>query len=351
MAQSFALSCPLPLTQHKNIVMGHGSGGRLTAQLIHDLFLPAFDNPVLNKLDDQAVLQIGSSRVAFTTDSFVVTPLFFPGGNIGELAVNGTVNDLAMSGARPLYLSAAFIMEEGFAMDELSQVVASMASAAARADVAIVTGDTKVVNRRSADKLFITTTGVGLVPEGVAISASNAKPGDAILLSGTIADHGMAVLSKREALELEGEILSDTQALHSLVTAMLGAAPPAAIHTLRDPTRGGLGASLCEIASTSNVGIEMDARAIPVRAEVKGACELLGIDPIFVANEGKLVAFVDPSHSAAVLAAMRATPEGRDAVEIGHAVERHGGMVVMRTEIGGTRIVDLPFNEQLPRIC
>lgn len=350
MSQGFALSCPLPLTQHKNIVMGHGSGGRLTAQLIHDLFLPAFDNPTLSKLDDQAVLNVGTSRVAFTTDSFVVTPLFFPGGNIGELAVNGTVNDLAMSGARPMWLSAAFIMEEGFAMDELSRVVASMASAAAAAGVSIVTGDTKVVNRRSADKLFVTTTGIGLVPDGIAISASNARPGDAVILSGTIADHGMAVLSQREALDLEGEILSDTQALHTLVEAMLACAG-GAVHTLRDPTRGGLGASLCEIANTSNVGVEIDARAIPVRAEVQGACELLGIDPIFVANEGKLVAFVEAAQAGRVLEAMRLTPQGRDSVIIGRAVEQHPGMVVMRTEIGGTRVVDLPFNEQLPRIC
>ena len=350
MSQGFALSCPLPLTQHKNIVMGHGSGGRLTAQLIHDLFLPAFNNPTLNKLDDQAVLDVGNARVAFTTDSFVVTPLFFPGGNIGELAVNGTVNDLAMSGARPLWLSAAFIMEEGLAMDELSRVVAAMASAASAAGVSIVTGDTKVVNRRSADKLFVTTTGIGLVPEGIAISASNAQPGDAIILSGTIADHGMAVLSQREALDLEGEILSDTQALHTLVAAMLEAGG-GAVHTLRDPTRGGLGASLCEIADSSSAGVEIDARAIPVRAEVRGACELLGIDPIFVANEGKLVAFVEASYANRVLEAMRLTPQGKDAVVIGRAVEQHRGMVVMRTEIGGSRVVDLPFNEQLPRIC
>ena len=350
MAQSFALSCPLPITRHKNVVMGHGSGGRLTAQLIHDLFLPAFDNPLLRKLDDQAVLEVGAGRIAFTTDSFVVTPLFFPGGNIGELAVNGTVNDLAMSGARPVWLSAAFILEEGFEMEELSRVVSAMSAAAAAAGVAIVTGDTKVVNRRSADKMFVTTAGIGVVPEDVTISASGARPGDAILLSGSIADHGMAVLSKREALELEGEILSDTQPLHSLVAAMLADAP-AAIHTLRDPTRGGLGASLCEIADSSKIGVEIEARAIPVREAVRGACELLGIDPMFVANEGKLVAFVDPAHADSVLAAMRDTEAGRAAVKIGHAVEKHPGLVVMRTEIGGTRVVDLPFNEQLPRIC
>ena len=348
MEQPFALSCPVPLTQHKTIVMGHGSGGRLTAQLVRDLFLPAFDNPLLRKLDDQAVVEIGNSRVAFTTDSFVVTPLFFPGGNIGELAVNGTVNDLAMSGATPLCLSAAFIMEEGLAMEELGQVVSSMSAAAAAAGVAIVTGDTKVVNRRSADKLFVTTTGIGVVPDGVNISASNARPGDVIILSGTIADHGMAVLSKREGLELEGEILSDTQALHRLVAAMLRAGE---IHALRDPTRGGLGTSLCEIAATSNVGVEIESRAISVREAVKGACELLGIDPLFVANEGKLVAFVHPDAASAILDAMRATNEGRESAIIGKAVAQHPGMAVLKTEIGGTRVLDLPFSEQLPRIC
>src|SRR4051794_14451812 len=328
--------------------MGHGSGGRLTAQLIRDLFLPAFDNAVLNKLDDQAVLDINSARIAFTTDSFVVTPLFFPGGNIGELAINGTVNDLAMSGATPLYLSAAFILEEGLPIEQLSEIVHSMSTAAAAAGIAIVTGDTKVVNRGSADKLFVTTTGVGLVPEGISISASNARPGDVILLSGTIADHGMAVLSKREGLEFEGEILSDTQPLHRLVAAMLAAGE---VHVLRDPTRGGLGTSLCEIASTSNVGVEIDARAVPVREPVKGACELLGIDPLFVANEGKLVAFVAPDRAAAVLEAMRAMPEGRDSSMIGTVVEQHPGLALLKTEIGGTRVLDLPFNEQLPRIC
>ncbi|HYW46066.1 MAG TPA: hydrogenase expression/formation protein HypE [Bryobacteraceae bacterium] len=348
MDQPFALSCPVPLTHHKTIVMGHGSGGRLTAQLVRDLFLPAFDNPLLRKLDDQAVMEIGSARIAFTTDSFVVTPLFFPGGNIGELAVNGTVNDLAMSGATPLFLSAAFILEEGYEIEELSQVVASMSSAAAAAGVAIVTGDTKVVNRRSADKLFITTAGIGVVPAGVSISASNARPGDVIILSGTIGDHGMAVLSRREGLELEGEILSDTQPLHALVAAMLRAGEA---HALRDPTRGGLGTSLCEIAAQSGIGVEIDSRSIPVHEEVKGACELLGLDPLFVANEGKLVAFVPPGCAEAVLEAMRATPEGRGAVIIGHAVEAHPGLVLLRTEIGGTRVLDLPFHEQLPRIC
>jgi hydrogenase expression/formation protein HypE len=264
------------------------------------------------------------------------------------LAVNGTVNDLAMSGAAPLALSAAFIVEEGFAIEELSRIVDAMAKAAGAAGVSIVTGDTKVVNRKSADKLFITTSGLGVVPDGVSVSASGARPGDAILLSGTIADHGMAVLSRREGLEFEGEIVSDTQALHTLVAAMLRTGE---IHALRDPTRGGLGTSLCEIADASKIGIEIDSRAVPVRGAVKAACELLGIDPLFVANEGKLVAFVHPDSAGAVLAAMRGTPQGRDAVVLGRAVETHPGMVVMKTEIGGTRIVDMPFSEQLPRIC
>jgi hydrogenase expression/formation protein HypE len=348
MGQTFTLSCPLPVTYHKSIVLGHGSGGRLTAQLISDLFVPAFDNTILRRMDDQAVLDIAGARIALTTDSFVVTPIFFPGGNIGDLAVNGTVNDLAMSGAKPLYLSAAFIMEEGFPMEELRQVVDTMARAAAAAGVSIVTGDTKVVNKGSADKIFVNTTGVGLVPEGVNISAVNARPGDRILLSGTIGDHGMAVMSKREGLEFEGAIVSDTMALHRLVDAMLQAGE---IHALRDPTRGGLATTICEIAAASKSGIEVDVNKIPVREEVKGACEMLGLDPLFVANEGKLVAFVAPERADAILEAMRATPEGRDAVMIGYVTEEHPGMAVLKTEIGGTRILDLPFTEQLPRIC
>ncbi len=348
MDTAFALSCPVPITQHKTIVLGHGSGGRLTAQLVRDFFLPAFDNPALRKLDDQAVLEVGTSRIALTTDSFVVTPLFFPGGDIGNLAVNGTVNDLAMSGARPLFLSAAFIMEEGLPLEDLARITQSMAAAAAEAGVAIVTGDTKVVNRGSADKLFITTAGVGLVPENVSISASNAQPGDMIIVSGTIGDHGMAVWSKREGLEFEGAILSDTAPLNELVEAMTGAGT---VHTLRDPTRGGLGTSLCEIAASSSIGIEIDANAIPVREDVKAACETLGMDPLFVANEGKLVAMVSPGTADAVLQAMRNVPQGRDARIIGRVVEAHPKMAILKTEIGGSRVLDLPFVEQLPRIC
>ncbi len=348
MARDFTLSCPLPITERKTVVMGHGSGGRLTAQLIRDVFLPAFDNEYLRRLDDQAVFDIAGARIAFTTDSFVVTPLFFPGGDIGKLAVHGTVNDLAMSGARPLYLSSAFIMEEGLPLEDLARVTASMAEAAAAAGVTIATGDTKVVNRGSADKLFVTTSGVGLVPAGVNISASAARPGDAILLSGTIGDHGMAVLSKREGLEFEGAIVSDTAPLNRLVEAMIAAGE---IHAMRDPTRGGLATSLCEMAAASKVGVEVEAARIPVHEPVRAACELLGLDPLFVANEGKLVAFAAPETADAVLAAMRAAAEGREAAIIGEAVEAHPGMVLLKTEIGGHRILDLPFTEQLPRIC
>jgi hydrogenase expression/formation protein HypE len=348
MKQDFALSCPLPITDRKNIVMGHGSGGKLSAQLVRDLFLPAFDNDYLRKLDDQAVFHAGTARLAFTTDSFVVTPLFFPGGNIGELAVNGTVNDLAMSGARPLFLSAAFIMEEGLPLEELSRIVDSMASAARAAGVSIVTGDTKVVNKGSADKLFITTAGVGLICDGVNVSASNVLPGDDIIVSGSIADHGMAVMSVREGMEFEGAILSDTAPLHSLVAAMLDAGK---IHAMRDPTRGGLATSLCEIAASSSVGMEVHASRIFVREDVKGACEILGLDPLFVANEGKLVAFVPHESSSSIVEAMRRTPEGAHARVIGRAVDHHSGTVVLKTEIGGSRILDLPFTEQLPRIC
>ncbi len=341
-------TCPLPITQRKTIVLGHGSGGKLSAQLIRELFLPAFDNPLLNRLDDQAVLDAGSARIALTTDSFVVTPLFFPGGDIGKLAVHGTINDIAMSGASPLALSAAFILEEGFPLEELARVVASMAGAAREAGVPIATGDTKVVPRGAADKMFVTTSGVGLVAPGVSISASNARPGDKILLSGSIGDHGMAVMSKREGLEFEGAIESDTAPLHRLVAEMIQAGK---IHALRDPTRGGLGATLTEIAASAGIGVEAEAGAIPVHEPVRAACELLGLDPLFVANEGKLAAFVAPETAARVLAVMRANPLGWEAAIIGEAVAEHPGTVLMRTEVGGTRVVDLPFGEQLPRIC
>jgi len=345
-------SCPIPIFNHAQIVLGHGSGGKLTSDLIESIFLPAFGNPTLDKLDDQAVLPIGSSRLAFTTDSFVVTPIFFPGGDIGRLAVHGTVNDLAMGGAQPLYLSAAFILEEGLPVDDLRRIVESMRAMAAEAGVQFVTGDTKVVDRGKGDQIFINTTGIGLIPEGVHISASRAQPGDIILLSGYLGDHGMAIMSRREGLEFEGAIQSDCASLHTLVAAMLAAMPgPGFLHCLRDPTRGGAATTLNEIARRASVGMLLDERAIPVRESVRGACELLGLDPLYVANEGKLLAIVAPEAAEPVLARMRAHPLGHDASIIGHVVSDHPGMVLMKTRIGGTRVLDVMFGEQLPRIC
>jgi hydrogenase expression/formation protein HypE len=347
-------SCPLPIFDHQQIVLGHGSGGKLTADLIDQVFLPAFTNPTLNKLDDQAVVTIGGARLAFTTDSFVVTPIFFPGGDIGRLAVHGTVNDLAMSGARPLYLSAAFILEEGLAVDDLRRVVESMRAAAAEADVQFVTGDTKVVNRGKGDQVFITTTGIGVVEGGVNISAGRAQAGDQIILSGYIGDHGMAIMSQRENLEFEGTILSDCASLHGLVASMLSTPSSRGtdfIHCLRDPTRGGAATTLNEIAKRSSVGMLLREQSIPVRESVKGACELLGLDPLYVANEGKLLAIVAPEMAPAVLRQMQQHTLGADAAIIGEVVTDHPGMVLMKTQIGGTRVLDVMFGEQLPRIC
>lgn len=342
-------SCPLPITQHEQIVLGHGSGGKLTAQLIETVFLPAFSNPLLDKLDDQAVLQVNGSRLAFTTDAFVVTPIFFPGGDIGRLAVNGTVNDLAMSGARPLYLAAAFILEEGLATDDLRRVVQSMSEAAKDAGVQLVTGDTKVVNRGKGDKVFISTTGIGVIERPVNISADCARPGDKVILSGYIGDHGMAILSQRENLDFEGVIESDCAALHRLVDDLLEVTND--IHVLRDPTRGGVATVLNEIATHSKTGILLRETEIPVRETVRGACEILGLDPLYVANEGKLVAIVPGEHAEAVLQRMRTNPLGTAARVIGEVIAEHPGMVLMRTEIGGTRVLDTLFGEQLPRIC
>jgi hydrogenase expression/formation protein HypE len=347
-------SCPLPIFEHKQIVLGHGSGGKLTADLIEKVFLPAFGNPVLNKLDDQAVLTVGGARLAFTTDSFVVTPIFFPGGDIGRLAVHGTVNDLAMSGARPLYLSVAFILEEGLPVDDLRRVVESMRATAEEVGVQFVTGDTKVVNRGKGDQIFITTTGIGVIEGNVRISADCARVGDKILLSGTIGDHGMTIMSQREGLEFEGAIESDCASLHGLVASMLEAPAAGAkdfVHCLRDPTRGGVATTLNEIAKRAGVGMLLHEPAIPVRESVKGACEVLGIDPLYVANEGKLIAMVAPEMADAVLAQMRAHVLGHDAAVIGEVVAEHPGMVLMQTEIGGTRVLDVMFGEQLPRIC
>lgn len=341
--------CPLPILDHKQIVLGHGSGGKLTGELVQKLFLPAFNNEYLARLDDQAVLELNGTRLAFTTYSFVVTPIFFPGGDIGRLAINGTVNDLATSGARPLYIAAAFILEEGLPTDDLRRVVESMRAAALDANVQLVTGDTKVVNRGKGDKVFITTTGLGVIERPVCISADKARPGDKVILSGYIGDHGMAIMSQRENLEFEGIIESDTAPLHTLVAGMLEASIE--IRCLRDPTRGGVATSLNEIAARSAVGIELDEKEIPVHETVKGACEILGLDPLYVANEGKLVAIVAPDSADTVLQRMREHSLGRDARIIGEVVADHPRMVLMKTEIGGTRVVDVLFGEQLPRIC
>ena len=347
-------SCPLPIFEHKQIVLGHGSGGKLTADLIDKVFLPAFRNPVLDKLDDQAVVTIDGARVAFTTDSFVVTPIFFPGGDIGRLAVHGTVNDLAMSGARPLYLSAAFILEEGLPADDLKRVVESMRAAAEEAGVQVVTGDTKVVNRGKGDQIFITTTGIGVIEDGVNISADRAQPGDKIILSGYIGDHGMAIMSQRENLEFEGTIESDSASLNGLVESMLTPSPGGKrdfVHCLRDPTRGGVATTLNEIAKRARVGMVLSEKAIPVHESVKGACEVLGLDPLYVANEGKLLAIVSSEMAETVLQQMQQHELGQYASIIGEVVAEHPGMVLMRTEIGGTRVLDVMFGEQLPRIC
>ena len=345
-------SCPAPLPAKDQVLLGHGSGGKLSGELIRDIFLPAFQNPILARLDDQAVVTINGLRLAFTTDSFVVKPLVFPGGDIGSLAVHGTVNDLAMGGAQPLFLSAAFIIEEGLPLATLRQVVASLHQAAAAAGVQIVTGDTKVVEKGSADGLFINTSGVGLVPEGLLLSANLARPGDRVLLSGPIGEHGIAILAKREGLEFESPLESDSAPLHTLVAAMLAASPgPHSIRCLRNPTRGGLSSALNEIAAQSQVGIEIDERAIPVREEVKGACELLGLDPLYVANEGKLIALVEAGAAEPLLSAMRNHPLGRHAQIIGTVSESYSSLVTMRTLFGTTRIVDMLAGDQLPRIC
>jgi hydrogenase expression/formation protein HypE len=342
-------TCPVPLTGGGRILLGHGSGGKLTGELVRDVFLAAFHNPTLARLDDQAIVEIKGLRLAFTTDSFVVKPLFFPGGDIGSLAVHGTVNDLAMGGAQPLYLSAAFIIEEGFSIESLCRVTASLRQAAADAGVQVVTGDTKVVEKGSGDGLFINTSGLGVVPDGVQLSADRARPGDRILLSGSIGDHGIAILAHREGLEFESAITSDSAALHTLVASMLAASLE--LRCLRDPTRGGISSTLNEIAAQSGVGIEIDERAIPVREEVKGACELLGLDPLYVANEGKLVAIVAPDASERVLDAMRRHPLGAQAAMIGTVTAAHPRLVTMRTTVGPTRIVDMLAGDQLPRIC
>jgi len=348
----------------EKITLSHGSGGKATHNLIEGVFAPAFSNPWLDPMDDAALLTVdaatarsdtaptwnGSTRLAFTTDTYVVSPLFFPGGNIGLLAVHGTVNDLAVAGAEPRFLSAGFILEEGFPVADLRRIVTSMAEAAAAANARIVTGDTKVVQRGKADGLFINTAGVGVVRAPGPLSSANAQPGDRILLSGPIGDHGIAIMMAREALDIELDVVSDTASLHGLVAAVLEAAG-AGVHCLKDPTRGGVATALNEIALTSEVAIALDEHTIPVRPGVRGACELLGLDPLTIANEGKLLAIVAPAMADAALAAMRAHPLGRDAAIIGTVQAEPAAMVFLRTEIGGTRVLDMLVGDPLPRIC
>ncbi|GLF95417.1 hydrogenase expression/formation protein HypE [Streptomyces yaizuensis] len=343
-------SCPLPLRDHPRVVMGHGGGGALSAELIENVFLPAFGNgPALAALGDSAALDVGGARIAFSTDSFVVRPLFFPGGSIGDLAVNGTVNDLAMSGARAAWLSCAAILEEGVETAVVARVARALGAAARAAGVEVVTGDTKVVEAGHGDGVYLNTAGIGLIPPGVDIRPQRARPGDVVIVSGEIGLHGVAIMSVREGLEFGVEIESDCAALGGLVAAMLAVTPD--LHVLRDPTRGGLAASLHEIASAAGVGVAVRETAVPVPPQVANACAVLGLDPLYVANEGKLVAFVPRDRAEEVLAAMRAHPLGAAAAVIGECVTEHPGMVVARTAFGGTRVVDLPLGEQLPRIC
>jgi hydrogenase expression/formation protein HypE len=345
----FTGQCPIPITNYKEITLAHGSGGKLTQQLIEKMVLPQFKNPFLDPLHDGAVLPINGARLAFSTDSFVVKPIFFPCGNIGELAVNGTVNDISMCGAKPLYLSVAFILEEGISMDELWEIIQSMQKAARQAGVLLVTGDTKVVDRGKGDKIYINTSGVGLIEEGIHISPSNIQEGDTIIISGEIAVHGMAIMSVREGLEFETEIASDTAPLNGLVQTILDVSKN--IRVLRDPTRGGVTSALTEIAQSTGLGIYLEETAIPISEAVKGACEILGLDPLHVANEGKLITVVPSEDADAILNAMKAHPLGEKAAVIGKVVKDHPGMVMMKTAVGGKRVVDMLSGEQLPRIC
>ena len=331
-----------------SILLAHGSGGKLSHELVAKKFLPFLANPALNKLDDSAIFE-ASGRLAFTTDGYVVNPIFFAGGDIGKLAVCGTVNDLAMIGARPLYLSLSAIIEEGFPLSELEQTVQSIKKAAEEAEVSIIAGDTKVVNRGQADKLFVTTSGVGIIPPGVDISGANARAGDKVLLSGTIGDHGMAIMSQREEVNFPMDLESDCAPLNKLVSQMLEVS--SRIHCMRDPTRGGLATTLNELARQSKVSVVVEEAKIPVKEEVKAACELLGLDPIYVANEGKLVAIVDRADAEQILAQMRKNSYGRDAVIIGEITTEHPGKVIMKTKLGPSRIVDMLSGELLPRIC
>lgn len=342
--------CPAPVTDTQRIQLGHGSGGKMSAALLRERFLPSFGNAVLEQLGDAAVLPLDAAHIAISTDSFVVHPLEFPGGNIGDLAVNGTLNDLAMMGATPLCMTAGFILEEGLPLDLLDRVIRSMAKAASVAGVPIVTGDTKVVERGKADGLFVNTTGVGIVRDGFRPAPEHAHCGDVVIVSGPIGRHGIAVMSTREGLGFEVEITSDTAYLHPLVRALEHRVGDA-VHVMRDPTRGGVASALNEIAAAAGVGIALDDSALPVPGPVAAACEMLGLDPLYVANEGILIAFVEQASAAAALAVLRQHPLGEQAAAIGRVVDNHPGMVLLRTGLGGTRIVDMLPGDQLPRIC
>ena len=343
------LACPAPTTGYDRIMMGHGGGGRLGADLLRKVFLPAFGNDVLARLEDQATLGWEGGRLAFTTDAFVVRPVFFPGGDIGKLAVNGTVNDLAVGGARPLFLSAAFVLEEGLLVSELQRIAASMGEACRAAKVKLVAGDTKVVDRGKGDKVFIATSGIGVVPEGVSLSIRSARPGDRIVVSGTIGDHGMAILTQREGIELESVLESDTAPLADLARMALRACP--SIRLMRDPTRGGVASTLNELAQASGVGVRIEEERIPLRPDVKGACEILGLDPLYVANEGKLIAVAPPEDADRLVETLREHPLGRNAALIGEILPDGPGIVRMKSRVGGERIVSLLAGEPLPRIC
>ncbi|MFI7635037.1 hydrogenase expression/formation protein HypE [Nonomuraea sp. NPDC049400] len=339
-----------PVIREELITLAHGAGGKATQTLIEAVFLEAFRNPLLAPLDDGAILRLGDARTAFTTDSYVVSPLFFPGGDIGDLAVNGTVNDLAMCGARPVHLSAGFILEEGFPVADLRRITASMAAAAAAAEVTIVTGDTKVVQRGKADGCYITTAGVGLLEQPVTLSAARAQPGDAVIVSGPIGEHGAAIMLARDDFDIEAPITSDTAPLHGIVAELLKALPEH-VRALRDATRGGVATVLNEVARASEVAVVLREDQIPVRPEVTGVCELLGLDPLYVACEGRFVAVVDGAHAGQALETLRAHPLGADAAIIGTVTEAPPGLVLLRTAFGGTRVVDVLVGDPLPRIC
>jgi hydrogenase expression/formation protein HypE len=344
------LQCPIPLSDYPTVTMAHGGGGRLTQMLIERMFAPAFRNPTLDLLHDGAILTVPGGRLAFSTDSFVVSPLFFPGGDIGSLAVNGTVNDLAMCGAQPLALSCAMILEEGLPMGDLWRVVQSMKQACEQVGVSIVTGDTKVVDKGKGDGVFINTTGIGVIAPGVNVSPRRAAPGDVVLINGEIAAHGIAIMSLREGLAFETALQSDCAPLHDITARVLAVAGDD-VHVLRDPTRGGLASTLNEIAAQAGVGIRLDERSIPIGEAVRGACEILGLDPLYVANEGKVLVIAERDKAEAVLAAMRVHPLGRQSAIIGEVVAEHPRRVMLRSSIGGMRVVDMLSGEQLPRIC